>query len=222
MLELFGRRPKPWHNRPNMPESQPHDARLHWESQCMARARAGDRAAFAELYRAFAPALYERVLLPKLGSSAAAEDALSETFRSLLEHIGELEIDERGLWPWLFRVATNKALDQHRSKSRSARALVNCERLLAPLLGAADGFSAPDLAAQRSRLARNLQQLVAALSARHQQALELRFLRELPREQCAAQMQLSVGAFDVLLLRALRALRAQWELHFTPSDRGEP
>src|SRR5262245_26488678 len=133
-----------------MSASLPHDARLHWEQQCMARARVGDRAAFAELYRAFAPALYERVLMPKLGNAQAAQDALSETFRSLLEHIEQLDISEQGLWPWLFRVATNKALDMHRSKQRTGRALANCERLLVPLIGA-DAFGPPDHVAQRAR-----------------------------------------------------------------------
>jgi len=105
---------------------------------------------------------------------------------------------------------------------RSARALSNCERLLSPLIGSADTLGPPDHVAQRARLARNVQQLLAAISPRHRRALDLRFLQELPRQDCARSMQLTLGAFDVLLLRALRALRAEWELHFTPSERGEP
>lgn len=187
-----------------------------WERACLARARNGDGAAFAELYRAFAPKLYTHVLLPKLGSAEAAEDALSETFRTLFEHITTLAQDgphaDRGVWPWLCRVATNKAYDMHRKRARTRRALCSFESLLAPLLPAIDTHGALELDDRRAELQTLVARVLGTLSPRYRQALELRFLQDRPREQCAELLAVKLGTFDVLVLRALRAFRRQWEL----------
>jgi RNA polymerase sigma-70 factor (ECF subfamily) len=201
-----------------MPNDLPDDARLQWERACLAAARAGDREAFAALYRAFAPGLYERVLLPKLGDPQAAEDALAETFRSLLEQLPRLDCETQSLWPWLCRVGSNQAIDVFRRRQRARRAVANCERLLVPLLGNLEPTHSPE----RERLAQAVTRLLAELQPRQREAIELRFFQERSRVECAELMQLKLGTFDVLLLRALRAFRAQWELHYTPSERGVP
>jgi RNA polymerase sigma factor (sigma-70 family) len=193
------------------------ESELDWERACMARARAGDMDAFAELYRRFAPRLYSRVLLPKLGSAEAAEDALSDSFRALLEHIAQLEGDERSVWPWLCRVATNKAYDMHRNKARTRRALCNFESLLGPLLPAPDAAAALELDDSRAELQRAVARVLSALIPRYRHALELRFLQDRPREQCAQLLAVKLGTFDVLVLRALRAFRKQWQAQIAPA-----
>ncbi len=186
---------------------------LGWEVRCLERVRAGDREAFAELYRAFAPSLYARVLMPKLGNASAAEDALSETFASLLEHVHTLEVGERSLLHWLARVAGNKAMDMHRKRARSQRSLANFESLLGPLLPSVDDpFGDVEDAALRERSKSAIGEVLQALNPRYRRALELRFLEEQPRERCAVLLEVKLGTFDVLLLRALRAFRKQWEL----------
>jgi RNA polymerase sigma-70 factor (ECF subfamily) len=191
---------------------------LAWERACMLRARSGDMAAFAELYRRFAPRLYSQVLLPKLGSAEAAEDALSESFRALLEHLALLASDERSVWPWLCRVATNKAHDMHRSKARTRRALCNFESLLGPLLPAPDAAAALELDDSRAELQTAVAGVLSRLTPRYRQALELRFLQDRPREQCARLLAVKLGTFDVLVLRALRAFRKQWQAQLAPAE----
>jgi len=190
--------------------SQPPDA-LDWERECLRRAQGGDREAFAQLYRAFAPRLYAQVLMPRLGQRQAAEDALSETFRMLLERSADLDADGRSLYAWLARVATNKALDMHRVRTRSARALANFEGLIAPLREGAESADAVERDATRGRVRETVDQVLTALNPRYRRAIELRFLEEQPRELCAARMEVKLGTFDVVLLRALRAFRVEWE-----------
>lgn len=186
---------------------------LRFEQRCLERVRGGDREAFAELYRAFAPPLYARVLMPKLGNAAAAEDALSETFASLLEHAHALAVGERSLLHWLARVASNKAMDMHRKRARTQRTLAGFEHLLQPLLPSVDDpFGDGEDEALRERSRRAIGEVLEALNPRYRRALELRFLEEQPRERCAVLLELKLGTFDVLLLRALRAFRKQWEL----------
>jgi RNA polymerase sigma-70 factor (ECF subfamily) len=46
-----------------------------------------------------------------------------------------------------------------------------------------------------------------ALSERYRNAIQLRLIDELPREECARRMNVTTGTFDVVLFRAVRAFR---------------
>jgi RNA polymerase sigma-70 factor (ECF subfamily) len=48
------------------------------------------------------------------------------------------------------------------------------------------------------------------ISERYRAAIELRLVEELPREDCAQRLGVTVGTFDVLLFRAVRAFRKQF------------
>lgn len=191
---------------------------LHWERQCLRRARRGDREAFAALYRAFAPRLYKQVLMPRLGNPQAADDALSETFRMLLERSDRVEAGERSLYHWLARVATNKAMDMHRVKARTGRALTNFEGMLSPLQRNPQPDEAFEEGDTRARAQAAVTQVLQALNPRYRRAIELRFLEEHPRERCAQLMEVKLGTFDVVLLRALRAFRKNWEQRFAAAE----
>jgi RNA polymerase sigma-70 factor, ECF subfamily len=181
---------------------------LAQERQWLEALARGDARAFDRVFQAFAGPLYRRVLLPKLGDPAAAEDALAETFRRALERLPSFEDRGKGLWPYLATIATNLAHDVHRERARRGRALANFESLLAPLMAEvpppADG---PDQAKVRAAVAGVLE----ALNPRYRQAIELRFFAEHSREECARRLDVKVGTFDVLLLRALRSFRERWQ-----------
>lgn len=185
--------------------------RLHWERERLERARAGDRTALADVYRAYAPLVFSRVLLPKLGNRTAAEDALSETFRTAFERLDTFEHRGTSLYFWIARIATNKAMDMHRARKATGRALASFEELLVPL-----GESPPnpgelfDDRADVVRLRQNVQRVLARLNPRYRRAIELRFVEDLSREECATLLEVKVGTYDVLLLRALRAFRKEW------------
>jgi len=186
--------------------------RLRWERRCLDRARRGDRQAFAELYEAYAGPLYSRVLMPRLGNPQAAEDALSETFRTLLEKIDRFEDKGVSIWFWLSRIAVNKATDMHRVKGRTSRALASFESLLAPLRHGPDnpGVAVEDRD-ERRRLAARVHTVLESINPRYRRAIELRFLEDRPRQDCADALDVKLGTFDVVLLRALRAFRKEWE-----------
>ena len=100
---------------------------LRWEKSRLRRARKGDMQAYGELYQAFASQLYSRVLLPLLSDRAAAEDALAETFKTALERLDQFQEKGVSIFHWLARIGKNKALDMHRSRERTGRALANFE-----------------------------------------------------------------------------------------------
>jgi RNA polymerase sigma-70 factor (ECF subfamily) len=48
------------------------------------------------------------------------------------------------------------------------------------------------------------------LAERYRLAIELRLIQELTREDCARRLDVTIGTFDVLLFRAVRAFRKQF------------
>lgn len=185
---------------------------LKEERTLLRKAREGDRDAVAALYRAFAPRLYARVLMPRLGNPQAAEDALSETFRVALERLEQYDDRGTSLYFWLSRIAINKATDMHRVKSRTRRALTSFEDLLAPLRPSAPRPEKQLVEAERDAVLKDtVSAVLERINPRYARAITLRFLEDRSREDCAARMEVKLGTFDVVLLRALRAFRREWE-----------
>lgn len=186
--------------------------RLRWEKRCIEQTLGGDNAAFGELYRSYAGPLFARVLMPRLGNRSAAEDALAETFRTALERLHQFESRKVSIYFWLSRIAANKATDMHRVKSRTSRALTNFEGLLAPLRDdTPEPGSEAERRAEAERLKASVAQTLERLNPRYRRAIELRFLEDKPRQTCADALEVKLGTFDVVLLRALRAFRREWD-----------
>lgn len=195
---------------------------LAWERERVRRARGGDRAAFGELYKAFASPLFAQILVPRLGNHAAAEDVLAETFRTLLERLDQFDDQGTSIWFWLVRIAVNRATDMHRGRARTTRALVSFEGLLAPVLESPP--TPRDHAERRSdlvALSGKVATVLERINPRYRRALELRFLEDRARQECADVLEMKLGTFDVLLLRAVRAFRAAWTEEMGPDPSEE-
>ncbi len=183
------------------------DEDLAAERALVDRAHAGDRAALGALLQKHGPRLFRAVLLPRLGGRAAAEEALSATYLKVVERFDQFTWQDVGVYPWLRIVALRTALDALRSRKR--------ELLFEPAdlereidAAASDDRSAEfmeqhDLAKARERV----EQVLAKLNPRYRLAIELRVLQALPRDACAVRLEVSVGTFDVVLHRAMAALK---------------
>lgn len=180
------------------------EAQLSWERAVFSRMRRGDLASFGLLYDAFAKRLVRHVLAPKLGDRAAIEDALAETFRKAFEARATYVPKDTSVYFWLARIAERVVLDAHRAERRvGALAWVfSREPSEASATPEAAYASREAGAIERARMDAAL----ARLSPRHRAAITLRVLEERPREECASRLGVRIGTFDVLLLRAIRAL----------------
>jgi RNA polymerase sigma factor (sigma-70 family) len=196
---------------PNRPASPalPDSAELEAERRLCERARAGDRAALGQILRQHGPRLFRVVLLPRLGSRAAAEEALSVTYLKVVERFEQFTWQAVGVYPWLRVVALRVALDQLRSRKRETlfqpedleREIEQSEREVRD----AANSEAHDLALARQRV----ELLVGRLHPRYAKALTLRVLEERSREECAAALEVSTATFDVVLHRAVAALKKE-------------
>ncbi|HEX7600142.1 MAG TPA: RNA polymerase sigma factor [Polyangiaceae bacterium] len=178
------------------------------EREQVARAQAGDRNAMGELLRRHGPNLYAHVLLPRLGSEAAAQDALGEVYAKVVERLDKFTWQGVGIYPWLRTVALRVALDQLRARKRTviweADALereVDKESTATPVVQQLSDRR--DREAARARV----EGALGRMHPRYARALRLRVLEERPREEVAAALEVTPATFDVLLHRAVAALR---------------
>jgi RNA polymerase sigma-70 factor (ECF subfamily) len=188
------------------------------------RARAGDRAALGQLLRRYGPILYRSVLLPKLGSEAAAQEALSETYARVVERFAQFTWQNCGLYPWLRVVAMRIAFDALRARKRETlyepddlqREVDASERDLLSR-GDSELCEKRDLADARARVDVALGQI----NPRYALAIKLRVLEERSREDVAATLGVSVATFDVVLHRALNALKKVLAAGFGATSTGK-
>jgi RNA polymerase sigma-70 factor (ECF subfamily) len=96
--------------------SDPEEAQARWSSE-RERIRAGDREAFAEVYDAYARAVYNHAYR-LTGDWSTAEEVMADTFLDAWRTRRRLEPDGGSLKPWLLGMATNKARNANRGLGR--------------------------------------------------------------------------------------------------------
>lgn len=180
---------------------------LDVEQAVIARLMTGDTSAVGELYGWYGDRIYRQVVLPRLPVRELAEDVLRDTFRIAIERIETYKDHQVSIFFWLRRIAINRAIDVYRAWQRRRRLEegvdvdVVIDRTMSTPPPAPD--RAPEVAETRELIARALD----LVNPRYAQALRLRLLEDRDREECAAIMEVTVGNFDVILHRAIKAFR---------------
>jgi len=176
---------------------------LDEERKVVARLQAGDRSAFATLYGWYGDRLFRQVIWPRLPNREAAEDCLRDTFRTALEKISSFTLTDRSIFFWLRRIALNKAMDAHRLRQRDQRLADSVKAESELTTNEPD----PTHAMEREQLRRMIDTSLTLLNERYATALRLRLLEDKSREECAELLDVTLGTFDVLLHRAVKAFR---------------
>jgi RNA polymerase sigma-70 factor (ECF subfamily) len=152
----------------------------------------GDPKRAADAYRTFAPAVLGYLRTQRVRDP---EDVLGEVFLHVARDIGRFSGDDAALRRWVFSIAHNRAMDDHR---RAARDRTTLEDDLAetPLEEEVPDPVDPALVAA-----------LAALSPDQREVVLLRFVGDLPLEAVARITGRRVGAVKALQHRALENLR---------------
>ena len=173
--------------RPSEPPEDSPDARL------VAEATRGSPDALAALYSRYASELLA-VAYRLLQSRQDAEDAVHDVFVGLPEALRRYE--ERGsLGPWLWKITARVALMRLREQRGRPVVELDERRVRA-------NPTAPDTAL-------TIEQALRALSPNLRAVLVLKEIEGFTHAEIAAMLDISVGASEVRLHRALLAMRAQ-------------
>jgi RNA polymerase sigma-70 factor (ECF subfamily) len=173
------------------------------EAEHLARATAGDHAAYAELVRPYERVAY-RVAAAITGRGADAEEAMQNGFVKAYRSLHRFRAGA-AFRPWLLRIVVNEAHNVLRAERRHRR------------LGsrAAERHETADASPDEALIAREEAALVLAALARladpDRLALALRYFAELPDGEAAALVGTSTEAYRVRLVRARKRLQALLE-----------
>jgi RNA polymerase sigma-70 factor (ECF subfamily) len=192
---------------------------LEEEQRQVEAAQQGNLDAMRPILERYAQPLYGTVILPRLGDTASAEEVLRDTLATAVEKIGRFTWQGKSIYPWLRQIAINKVYDVHRQSKRSRR-LADAMVHEVPVESDPASHADAQLIADQERRAHRerIEGTMGQLQERYRTAIELRLVQELPREECARRLGVTIGTFDVLLFRAVRAFRK----HFGDrADRGD-
>lgn len=167
--------------------------------QLVAAAQAGDRGAFATLYRTYAPGL-NRYLRARLRNQAVAEDLASETFLRALRSLHTLSYQGRDVGAWLTTIAANLIRDQLKS-ARHRNELLDHDTASTQV-----AHASPESIVVHADETHRLQEALALLSAEQRQCLLLRFFHDFTLAETAAAMNRDTNAVKALQHRAFRRL----------------
>jgi len=193
-------------------------AELEAEQRLIEEAQAGNLDAMRPILERYAQPLYGTVILPRLGDSVSAEDVLRDTLATAVEKIKRFSWQGKSIYPWLRQIAINKVFDVHRQSKRTRRL---ADAMAHEVKDETDPESHADaqLIADQERRAHKgrIDDAMQQLQERYRTAIELRLIQELSREECAKRLGVTIGTFDVLLFRAVRAFRKQFGERETPA-----
>lgn len=140
-----------------------------------------------------------------LGSADDAEDVLQRVW--ITAHRTPPEASEPGrIRSWLYRVATNAALDRLAADRRRRAALEGRPRAVAP-----DGPAAPDgiLDGLGPEARRRVRRHVALLPTKQRQAVWMRQVEELPYAEIAERLDCSEASARANVYQGMKKLRAE-------------
>lgn len=169
----------------------------------LARARDGDPEGVAELYRVYAGPLLA-FLITQVRRREDAEDLLGEVFLSAMRDLNKFEGDVGGFRAWLYRIATNRAVDlARRNARRPEEPLATAIERPGPSDPASEALGRVD----RERLWR----AVMALPKAQRQVVGMRLAGGLSAPEIAEALGKPVGAVKALQHRALVNLTKAFE-----------
>ena len=170
------------------------------EADCITRAQRGEAAAFSELVARYQDRIY-RYLLRMTRSQEDARELTQETFLNAYQALARWRPDAR-LSSWLFRIAHNQALDRLRRARRVE--FVALDEVQADRIPAAT--PTPEAVLQTRQSIAALEGALARLSLEQREILLLRDIEDMPYEDIAAVLGLSLGTVKSRIARARAGL----------------
>ena len=176
-----------------------HQSALADEREIVRRAVAGDAHAFAQLYSAYLDRIY-RYVYYRVEGAQEAEDLTEAVFMKAWKAIGGYQQKGKPFQAWLYRIASNAIVDNHRAR-KGIDFLSPSEEL------PAGEDASPEMAVAAAEDVEALRNGIRSLPREAQQVIVLRFIEGFSHAQVAEIMGKTEGACRVLQHRALTALR---------------
>jgi RNA polymerase sigma-70 factor, ECF subfamily len=170
------------------------------DASLLAEAGRGSHRAAAQLYDAYADALYAYGL-HHLGDAELAEDLVQRVLEKLWRRAASYDPERGPVAAYVFTIARSTVADLRRTAAR----------LPQPVADVDEEHPTVDDIADRVLLAASVRAALDRLTADHRRVLELAYTRGLTQRQIAEQLDLPLGTVKSRTFYALRAFRLACE-----------
>lgn len=167
----------------------------------LAIARDRDRAAFALLYRHFAPRL-KAVLMRQGAPETVAEDLAQETMLQVWRRAETFDPSQASAATWIFTIARNRRIDRLRNERRPE--IDPQDPALVP-----DPVVAPDRPLESAQSVERLRAAIRTLPPEQAELLQLSYFEDKPHSVIAAERKLPLGTVKSRLRLALARLKRE-------------
>ncbi|MFZ0089582.1 MAG: sigma-70 family RNA polymerase sigma factor, partial [Solirubrobacteraceae bacterium] len=185
-------------------------ATAHDEQELVAATRAGDDRAFEELYSLYRERI-EGFIMSRVRDHGRAEDIAQDVFISALRRLRETD-RAISFKPWIYEIAKNACIDEHRRRSRSREVPLESDSELAT--GRATTLSVvptPPAAAESRQQLNDLRGAFGGLSENHHQLLVMREFEGMSYDEMGERLQMSRQMVESGLFRARRKLNEEYQ-----------
>lgn len=166
----------------------------------LARAALGDRAAFADLYRATSSKLFA-VSLRIVRERPLAEEALQDSFVNIWNHAADYAQAKSAPTTWMTAIVRNRSLDI----VRRTREDPDVDDSLAATL--VDESAVPASQAEARAHAHSVRECLEELESEQRQTIALAFFHGLTHSELAAHLRRPLGTVKTHVRRGLAKLR---------------
>ncbi len=186
--------------KPRVSEAQRRGAEA---AELVARAKAGDTAAFDELVRKYRPRVYS-LALTLTGQASDADDITQDAFLKAYHKLAEFE-GRSEFFTWIYRITLHRALNAKRDRTRRRTVPLDDPRLLAAV--AVDSHGDPERATQLRERYRALLEAFDQLSSLLQTTVVLTTLQGLSYKEAAVVLETTEGTIAWRIHEARRKMR---------------
>lgn len=184
------------------------------ENDLLAKIAQGDQRAFREFYDRFSSRVYNTAI-SYLQHAEDAEEIVQDVFLEIHRSAGTFRL-EAGPGTWVYRITVNKSLDLLRKRKAKKRF-----GFVLPLFGAEETasketteFIHPGVLLEKREDAGILFRVIDTLPDQQKTAFILSYIEELPRQEVADIMEVTLKSVEGLLLRAKNNLRSRLDKYY--------
>jgi RNA polymerase sigma factor (sigma-70 family) len=159
---------------------------------------------FSVFYEEYLPKIY-RYISYRVNDRFLAEDITSVVFEKALTKFNQYNSEKAAISTWIFRIARNTLIDHYRVNSRQQTVQLD-EALDTP-----EKDKSPEQAVIEDEENQMLKRCLAKLSPSEQEIVSLKFSAEMTNRQIAGLLSLTESNVGVILYRAVRKLRNDFE-----------
>ena len=176
------------------------------------RARRGDRDALAALYESHKGRLLG-FLQRMVGSGGLAEDVFQDVWMKVMSAMHQYKPNRGPFHAWLYRVASNAAVDRLRSEAARGRWLLDetTSEGKSILDGVPSAGPDPERRLAGLETERNLERVLAGIGSRQRSAILLRHQLGFTYTEISSILGVAEGTAKTLVHRGILAVRQQLE-----------